>query len=52
MCCNLFRFYEKNEGGVRFSSVDKYWRARKQKHKKHPFVDASASHQSLVLWHV
>jgi len=26
--------------------------ALKQKHKKHPFADASASHLSLVLWHV
>ena len=52
MCSNLFRLYEKNEGGVRFSSVDKYRRARKQKHKKHPFADASASHLSLVLRHV
>ena len=24
----------------------------KQKHKKPPFSDASASHLSLVLWHV
>ena len=24
----------------------------KQKHKKQPFADASASHLSLVLWHV
>ena len=24
----------------------------KQKHKKQPFSDASASHLSLVLWHV
>ena len=24
----------------------------KQKHKKQPFSNASASHQSLVLWHV
>ena len=24
----------------------------KQKHKKQPFGDASASHLSLVLWHV
>ena len=24
----------------------------KQKHKKQPFNDASASHLSLVLWHV
>ena len=52
MCINLFRFYERNEGGLRFSSVDKYWRARKQKHKKHPFADVSASHLSLVLRHV
>ena len=26
--------------------------AQKQKHKKQPFADASASHLSLVLWHV
>ena len=26
--------------------------AQKQKHKKQPFVDASASHLSLVLRHV
>ena len=25
--------------------------AQKQKHKKQPFSDASASHLSLVLWH-
>ena len=24
----------------------------KKKHKKQPFSDASASHLSLVLWHV
>ena len=24
---------------------------QKQKHKKQPFSDASASHLSLVLWH-
>ena len=24
----------------------------KQKHKKQPFSDASASHLSLVVWHV
>ena len=24
----------------------------RQKHKKQPFCDASASHLSLVLWHV
>ena len=34
------------------SSVDKNWGAQKQKHKKQPFGDASASHLSLVLWHV
>ena len=31
------------------------WRntgGQKQKHKKQPFGDASASHLSLVLWHV
>ena len=32
--------------------ADKYWVAPKQKHKKQPFADASASHQSLVLQHV
>ena len=26
--------------------------AQKQKHKKQPFSDASASHLSLALWHV
>ena len=26
--------------------------AQKQKHKKQPFGDVSASHLSLVLWHV
>ena len=26
--------------------------AQKQKHKKQPFDDASASHLSLVLWYV
>ena len=34
-----------------FGSVEKYW-GLKQKHKKQPFSDASASHLSLVLWHV
>mgnify|MGYP004497784051 CR=1 FL=1 len=33
-------------------SVDKYWGHRNKKHKKQPFVDASALHLSLVLWHV
>ena len=33
-------------------SVDKYWGHRNKKHKKQPFGDASASHLSLVLWHV
>jgi len=33
-----------------FGSVEKYW-GLKQKHKKQPFSDASASHLSLVLWH-
>ena len=28
------------------------WGGLKQKHKKQPFSDASASHLSLVLWHV
>ena len=37
---DLFRFSGKNTGGL------------KQKHKKQPFGDASASHLSLVLWHV
>ena len=32
-----------------FGSVEKYW-GLKQKHKKQPFSDASASHLSLVLW--
>ena len=32
--------------------MEKYWGALKQKHKKQPFSDASASHLSLVLWHV
>ena len=36
---------------IDFSSVEKYW-GLKQKHKKQPFSDASASHLSLVLWHV
>ena len=35
-----------------FGSVDKYWGHRNKKHKKQPFADASASHLSLVLWHV
>ena len=35
-----------------YGPVDKYWVALKQKHKKHPFADASASHLSLVLRHV
>ena len=33
-------------------SVEKYWGELKQKHKKQPFGDASASHLSLVLRHV
>ena len=33
-------------------SVEKYWWHRNKKHKKQPFSDASASHLSLVLWHV
>ena len=33
-------------------SVDKYWGHRNKKHKKQPFSDASASHLSLMLWHV
>ena len=33
-------------------SVDKFWVAQKQKHKKQPFADASASHLPLVLRHV
>ncbi|MDY3735197.1 MAG: hypothetical protein SOZ98_10375, partial [Sodaliphilus sp.] len=37
----LFRFSGKNTGG-----------RRNKKHKKQPFSDASASHLSLVLWHV
>ena len=32
--------------------MDKYWGHRNKKHKKQPFGDASASHLSLVLWHV
>ena len=36
---------------MNFGSVEKYW-GLKQKHKKQPFSDASASHLSLVLWHV
>ena len=35
-----WRVLWKNTGGL------------KQKHKKQPFSDASASHLSLVLWHV
>ena len=39
-----------------FGSVEKYRGARgggrNKKHKKQPFSDASASHLSLVLWHV
>ena len=48
--------YEPRRGSVVIStysgSVDKYWRHRNKKHKKQPFSDASASHLSLVLWHV
>ena len=33
-------------------SVDKCWGHWNKKHKKQPFSDASASHLSLVLWHV
>ena len=33
-------------------SVDKCWGELKQKHKKQPFGDASASHLSLVLRYV
>ena len=36
----------------KYGSVDKYWGELKQKHKKQPFGDASASHLSLVLRHV
>ena len=36
----------------RSGSVDKCWGHRNKKHKKQPFGDASASHLSLVLWHV
>ena len=32
--------------------MDKYWGDWNKKHKKQPFGDASASHLSLVLWHV
>ena len=35
-----WRVQWKNTGGL------------KQKHKKQPFSDASASHLSLVVWHV
>ncbi|MDY5070689.1 MAG: hypothetical protein SPE54_09820, partial [Sodaliphilus sp.] len=33
-------------------SADKCWGHRNKKHKKQPFSYASASHKSLVLWHV
>ena len=42
-----YRGYRNKNG-----SVDKYWGGLKQKHKKQPFGDASASHLSLVLRHV
>ena len=38
--------------GMNHGSVDKYCGGLKQKHKKQPFGDASASHLSLVLRHV
>ena len=44
--------YPKSVIWVYFGSEDKYWGAQKQKHKKQPFADASASHLPLVLWHV
>ena len=34
------------------NSVDKNWGHRNKNIKKQPFGDASASHLSLVLWHV
>ena len=37
---------------IKCSEWNYYGLALKQKHKKHPFADASASHLSLVLWHV
>ena len=39
-------------GWTGLGSVDKCWWHRNKKHKKQPFGDASASHLSLVLWHV
>ena len=33
-------------------STENYWVESKQKHKKQPLADASASHLSLVMWHV
>ena len=45
-----FAFYD---GWLGFNLVQ--WKntgGLKQKHKKQPFSDASASHLSLVLWHV
>jgi len=45
-------FYKYRGHRNKNGSVDKYWGELKQKHKKQPFTDASASHLSSALWHV
>ena len=45
-------FYKYRGHRNKNGSVDKYLGELKQKHKKQPFGDASASHLSLVLRHV
>ncbi|MDD7228756.1 MAG: hypothetical protein PUH61_01160 [Bacteroidales bacterium] len=43
------------ENGTQIGTFWAQWKntgGQKQKHKKQPFGDASASHLSLVLWHV
>ena len=50
---NLREISHHQSNSVRVGSV--HWKntgGLKQKHKKQPFSDASASHLSLVLWHV
>ena len=48
----MYKLIPKSKNKKRLlGSVEKYW-GLKQKHKKQPFSDASASHLSLVLWHV
>ncbi|MDY5380407.1 MAG: hypothetical protein SPG73_04540, partial [Sodaliphilus sp.] len=46
------RFFSVGYDGANLESMDKYWGGLKQKQKKQPFSDASASHLSLVLRYV